>query len=260
MRLENRWQALARDKQEQIFIGQIVDWCGRAVDGRPVLTGFLDPGQRRLLARIASEAAALAVDCWGGFPEAERCRCVIRPAGDRREPDWSILALIVTPPDGIRIAHRDLLGALLGLGLERERIGDIVLRPDDAVVLADAALHDLLTTQLVQVHRYPVRVAVADPDTLALAPPPEQPRTVVAASLRLDAVVAAAFNLSRTAAVRLIDQERVSVNWRPETRRHLTLKPDDVVAVRGHGRFRVVAGEGETRKGRVKVTLAYPGR
>ena len=152
------------------------------------------------------------------------------------------------------LSHRDYLGAILGLGLERSLIGDILVRDRRAWFLCLASAADLLTSSLTQVRRTAVTAEIAAPDVPELQPRYEFLRVNVA-SERLDAVIAAFAGLSRGQADRLFASEKVFVNGRMTTDRSARLKEGDTVSVRGFGKGVYDGIEYETRKNRYVVRI-----
>lgn len=255
---------LARNKEERLFIARCLDQVEIAHGKhRPVLTGFLDPGQAALLTQVAAGAGGVQVHTWGGYPDAERVRACLRPADWRPvPPDFEISLLRVSPrvPGGTApsLCHRDYLGALLGLGLKREKIGDCLVQPSEGVVCLAAEIAGFVEENLTQVGRWTVTVQPVAPGESLPEPPPLRSRTVTAASPRLDAVLGAAFNLSRSRAAALIRAGSVNVNWRAQTNPDAPLRAGDTVSCRGRGRFRVLELAGPTRRGRQRLRLGFP--
>ena len=209
---------------------------------------FLSLGEQTELARLK-----LASDCRleGGYEDAER-RVAVFGGG---EPP--VCCLEVRPKSrkfAEALVHRDYLGSLMALGMRRSVLGDVVLGEGTAYVfcLESAARH--IEDELTQVRHTQVQVRRVERMPEGLAQPPE-PVTVNAASERLDAVVSAVFDLSRAESQRLFEAERVLVNGLTAKSASLRLEPGTIVSVRGHGRFKFEATQGETRKGRLRLSV-----
>ena len=151
--------------------------------------------------------------------------------------------------------HQDYLGAILGLGFDRSRIGDIFLGEEYAEIFVHRDIGDYLCEQLNQVGRTPVTTRILSEDEPGLAKAEEVESQLNLASMRLDVVVAAAFNLSRSKVVPLIRGQKVFVNWIPciDTSRHV--KPGDMITLRGYGRARIGEELGRTKKDRLRVAV-----
>lgn len=192
--------------------------------------------------------------CYGGTEDAERVMIGFFP--DYLEPDPSLFPISPVLISGVSgLTHRDILGAVLGLGIKRELIGDIFVDGDDAVVMCDSSICDYLLYQLKTVGRNKVTVSLCPADiSVSLRHPFSVFRSVVA-SLRLDAVVSAAAHLSRGEAQELIAGEGVSVNFCVVTDPAKRLAEGDVLSLKRHGRFVLKAITGETKKGRIAIEL-----
>jgi photosystem II S4 domain protein len=151
--------------------------------------------------------------------------------------------------------HGDFLGAVLGTGLDRGKVGDIiVLGERGAQAIAVPELTEFLTQALTQVRSVPVKTQPLDWDQLRVRPPKKKELTTVEASLRLDAVASAGFGMSRSKMADLIASGDVRVNWKAITQASHTLAAGDLVAIRGKGRLEI--GEvAITKKERYRIHL-----
>lgn len=158
------------------------------------------------------------------------------------------------------IGHRDMLGAMLGLGIQRDCIGDIAMgEPGECYAFITADMADFLQANLNQAGRATLKVerAQALPDGFA-----DDGKTMRAtlASLRLDAVAGAGMRLARGKAVALIQQGRVSVNGQLAMKASVQVAVGDVISIRGMGRVVLIdTGDTLTRKGRMGVELRVYG-
>lgn len=243
----------------QARLADAADWVRRT--GKPRSTPFLDPAEAAAAARyLTSEAADLRFALSGGYGGAERCVVLICPpyldpaAELAAAPPLAALA-VTWPARFYTLRHRDLLGAILGLGIKREQVGDILVEEGRAQVLVLREIAPYVADNLKSGGRAPVETT---PLPLAeLTPPPrsvKEIRTTVA-SPRLDSLLAAAFGLSRTKAVPLITGERVEVDFTPVADPAAAVPPGAVLSVRGLGRARLVELGGNTKKGRVIAVL-----
>lgn len=226
--------------------------CGAERGRRAVFSEFLTPdAQVRLIALARREG--LETGLFGGGEDAERAVVGIWQEGC--EPDCSPIRIVRITWDGRYAApqHRDVLGACLGLGLERETLGDIRLEGSSAYVAALPAIAGYLEQHLDSVGSASVRSSEYDGEM----PAAEQgARAVVnVPSLRLDAVLAQTLRLSRAKAQTLIRGGAVNRNWAEETRPDVELAEGDVISVRGHGRVKIHAVQGESRKGRLFIEV-----
>ena len=237
----------------------------RARDGEITATTYLTPReQRRLAAHLAFAREELLL--FGGYEGAERCRMFFLP-DYVREADESLREALLEEPfrerayplqvEGsgfVTLTHRDYLGALLNLGVERDAVGDIcVLSSHRAVLFCDSLMATFFTENLTRVARDAVRVTPAQ-----LPPDFDGGRCFQAvsdtvASPRADAVVAALCNLSRERARALFAEGRVELDYEPADKPDREIPEGMVITVRGYGTFIVRSLSDKTKKGRYRL-------
>lgn len=220
-----------------------------------LLTAFLDPHHLSLAEGVLREKPDLSFTVYGGYPGAERVRLRVFPAAQRGAlPD--VACVLVTGRFAVIPEHRDFLGAVLGLGLRRDQIGDILLLPGgEAALMVLPEKEPFICANLTAVGSRPVECMKADPARLPL--PEDEGKEVAGtvASLRLDSVLSLGFGLSRSRVVLLIKGGLVKVNWRPVESPSRRLDEGDLISLQGRGRLRIVSLQGETRKGRTRLVL-----
>ena len=188
----------------------------------------------------------------GGRPECERRAAFFLPYYlDEADFDVSeyISAIKVTAGFGMP-GHRDYMGAALGLGIKREWLGDIWVLESDAYIFCMPSVEEHLLQNLDKVGRFGVKTA-----KIALSDIPVPERKVIKVaftvmSMRLDAVAAGMFSVSRTECARLIEEGRVTLNYAEVLRTDAAVKPGDVISVRGFGKGEITEMGGTTRRGR----------
>lgn len=193
----------------------------------------------------------------GGYPEAERNRLVIGPAGEEltyREAEVSLVWVCPADP-GERLEHRQLLGSLLGLGLKREVVGDIRPGPGGMYVAITNELASFLVDEWHKAGRSKINITLWDelPDLL---PEEAEERRITIASNRLDAIIAGGFGVSRTVAQEWIGQGKIKRNDLAVTKSDAEVRSGDVLSCRGQGRLKLLSDEGHTRKGRAAFKVA----
>lgn len=257
---KERILGMARNQDEKTWLARCLDYLRAAADrGKLGLTGFLDPGQAGLLQDAARLYGGVKVITWGGHELAERRRALIIPAANEwAVPEFNITALFVSLPgrEG-QPGHRDYLGALIGLGLSREKLGDIVKQDRGAVIFAASEIAPFIRDNLVKVGRFPVEIQPAG-ENMPVQPPAVREVMVTVASARLDAIVSRAFNLSRSEAALLVEQGKVRQNWRNQTNPAAVIEPGDTISCRGYGRFKILEAAGSSRKERLRYVLGFP--
>lgn len=175
----------------------------------------------------------------------------------RKDPriDYPIACLRIEPKNprfAEELTHRDVLGSLMSLGIERRKLGDILMKGQDAYVFCHDSVREFLTDELRKIRHTDVSVSEALGEGLDLSPTLEHCSGVISSN-RLDAVVAQMCHLSRSQSSDLIRKGLVFVNSQVTMDSSYGCKPGEILSVRGHGRFRFLQAEDETRKGRVKL-------
>ena len=270
-----------RDETIRLLLSRLDDLVKKSGRGEAAVSPYLTPREAKyarihLSSRISAGTAVL----WGGYPEAERVRVVILPdyteglvdptalgsdpaaalsdAGldDLAETVRGAVCPVLVKGSGFReLSHRDYLGSVLGLGLERDAIGDILM-PDahSAILLTDTRVGDFLTTQMEKVATDTVRVSRLPEGTALTGTRRLQPITDTVASERLDCVVAALCNLSREKAQMAVKSGLVELDYEAVEDCDTTVEAPAVISVRGFGKFAVHSFDGTTRKGRVRLS------
>lgn len=226
--------------------------------GRTCYTRFLEPSTLSAVP-LAARRAGVDAALWGGYEGAERCVAAFRPAESPETGEWPLLALrLQWNGKFANPGHRDLLGAVMGLGIEREMTGDIAMGEyrgaPCAYLFALAEAADYIAANLDGAGRAALKVNVAT-ETLRLSPPEGESLRLTVQQQRLDAILAAACRLSRGEAQRLIAAGLVKLNHVPQLRPDARLSEGDLISARGHGRVRVTAFQGESRRGRQVVQV-----
>lgn len=216
----------------------------------PHFVGFLTE-EEAALAKLAAERLHGRFCLWGGYDGAERQVFCALP--DWCEPDdaaFPIAPLTLTFRACDTLSHRDVLGALMGQGLTREAVGDILLEPGRAVVFLLAEVAPFVTSQLETVGRAGVRLTAGFDEPL-----PGRGTlldvTETVASARLDCVIAALLRCGRSQAEALLAEGRVRVNALACEKGTRQIRAGDTVSVRGYGKFAVDAVQDRTKKGRI---------
>ncbi|KMZ71264.1 RNA-binding S4 domain-containing protein [Zostera marina] len=238
-------------------VKQVMEMARRASSRREIITtDFLTPPILKEATNILEKLADIKAIAQGGYPQAERCRLSIGHHEVMNSAPDAISALRITGNFGFgKYSHGDFLGSILGTGIVREKIGDILLQEErGAQVLVDPELVDFLISTLNQVGNVPVSCSEIPLLALEYEPPRTSSFKTVEASLRVDSLASAGFKVSRTKLVDLIRNGDVRVNWATVTKNGTTLKTGDVVAVDGKGRLKI--GEiTTTKKGKFAVEL-----
>lgn len=249
---------LLKHAEHREALARILDQAEQAIrTWEVVVTGFLSPVELAEAQTLFQRLTDVNIAAWGGYPQAERQRLAIARTDLPLDTDQVPLALLDLAGNFLfdPASHRDFLGAILGTGLVRDKIGDIlVLGERGAQAIVDPDLVPFLAANLVQVRSVPVKTRLLDWRELKVRAPQKKELTTVEASLRLDALASAGFGMSRSKMADMITAGDVRVNWKTVTQASHSLQPGDLVAIRGKGRLEI-GDVAVTKKERYRVNL-----
>jgi len=235
----------------------LIDIAANAIKSRKcTITAFLSPFEQDMAGVVANSLGELNVDFYGGYRGAERQRAAFCHVDFQGTPNFEI-AVIKAQWNGefARLGHRDVLGSIMSLGVERKYIGDIIATKDCARLLVDRKMCDYFTANLTQIGGTSVTTTVDELDSIE----PKEERTkeikATVASLRADSIAAAGFGMSRSKAAQEIAAEKLKLNWQTLKSASQSIKAGDILSMRGRGRLEVTEIRGQTKKGRVGVLL-----
>lgn len=218
----------------------------------------MDPRQAQILSMLASRNQDVHIRLDGGYVEAERRRALIAPDYRSLEDEHvaiSVLAAIAPAGSHLELDHSDFLGALLGLGIKRDRIGDIHVHESFAHIIVTDEIADYLNIHLRQVHRLSVLTDILPLSELKPVQVKLEEMSLTVASMRLDGIASDVYRVSRSKIMDPIRAGRCRVNWKAEEDPSKQLKEDDVISFKGLGRFKVLEVDGVTKRGRIRVKI-----
>ncbi len=249
---------------------RISDYIDRSERGELCVSKFLAPSEliicRKLLARGGVYGRAVFD---GGYDDAERQRLFLLPAyldefsGDAHdklleyypeEHREGICAMSICGSGFAELTHRDFLGAVLGLGIERDVLGDVIVRQGEAILFSSRRMAEFISENLERVGRDRVRSrCISDLTSLELKRDFLHISDTIA-SPRFDCVVAALANISREKAQTMIESGLCELDYFVCERTDMQITPPATVVIRGNGKYIVRSFDGLTRKGRLRMS------
>ncbi len=251
---------IAADPDQRLLLARVLDKAEltRSRDV-PSHTHFLTPADRRGTEDLLAAWGHPRHLFFGGYDQAERTLCAFLPQWMEedtwQESDCPVVALHLVCPGGQALTHRDYLGSILGLGITREKIGDLLVTPCSCHVLLLEEAAPILQSQLSQVGR--CRVTITPVPLDQLTPPEQKMRQIrdTVATLRLDAVASSAFSLARGKMADHISGGKVLLNGRECTKPDKQVTQGDIFTCRGLGKAKLVEVGGVSKKGRIQILL-----
>lgn len=219
-------------------------------------TGFLDSHEQSLASRCLITSADVEAFLWGGYDDADRRIVVCLPTAYECDYEELLSVIRVRVPKGARkLTHRDYLGSILSLGIERRLIGDILVRDNGADIICLSEIADYLQNEYTQVGRNDIQTTLVPLNELEL---PEYRKEIIkdtVPSLRLDNIISSAFKISRSNAVKAIKSALVSLDHIETTKPDQHVEEGQVLVLKGKGKAVLKEIGGESKKGRLWIVI-----
>lgn len=247
---------IAQERADQLLLARVWDKYEQ-MDRKniPTATVFLSPREQQMAQAMLNAAGVRDGYLFdGGYAEAERKLLVFLP-------DWAesaeeqLVCLRAAFHGAESLTHRDILGGLMGLGVTRDRLGDILVSPHSADLVAAPSLRDFFLREWEQAGRVKLTVSEIRRDELRRPDAPVKIIRDTVSSLRLDAVAASAFSMSRGRAAELIGAGRVNLDHVPCVKADKAVAEGAVITVRGLGKAALTEVGRLTKKGRTGITI-----
>ncbi len=242
--------------QKDFLSSQIQDAAERSHDGNAVIyLDFYEPTIQMLVEREIVRYPKSECLFFGGHEYCERKMLAISSKGNEPElDDFPITCLQIERPTD-QIKHQDVLGALMGLGIERAKIGDINIMNDMIQIFTVSNLGEYISDNLIQISKYDVKTKIVTKSDVIAVEPIFNELNIIVPSLRVDALIHSIYKLSRNEAAALIKAEKVKVNHQSISKPSAKVKTGDLISVRTKGRFIVGDVTGSTKKGNSKLIV-----
>lgn len=248
--------------EERVFVEKTMDKIEQVLLTYSYqLTSFLNPRQAFIVESLARRAGLEVFSSDQIWPTESR-RLIIAPAYyELVADDFEIVLLeLIYARKFNHLTHGQILGNLVNqLGIKRDLLGDILLTQERSQVLVDAKLSQYLMDEVKKISRLPVEWQPKSRADMIVSEDDEQVVLTLATSWRLDHLLALAYSLSRKMALKLVESGKVKVNHQPIDQPAQQLAVNDLVSCRGYGRFRISDCQGQTKQGKLKLSLSKVG-
>lgn len=228
-------------------------------------TDFLDIHQRGILEKVLKTIKYQNYTIYGGYENAERTMIILYP--EKLETvfelgyfDYNNMIQIIriTLPNEMRgkYSHRDYLGAVVKVGIRREKVGDIIVSLNGVDMIVSKEMTEYLKSSLSELTRFSKSdFEIHKIEELNIAPPKTEIMNIIIPSMRMDSIVSEMIRTSRAKAIEFIESERVFINSELVTKNAKILKENDKITVRGKGRFKINKILNSTKKGNLVVEI-----
>lgn len=245
-------------EEEQTFIDQVIGWVAQVENQyAPYLTNFLNPRQLFIVQSVIGQYDAVEYKTYGGHDEAEQQRVLIYPPYyEPQDEDFDISIIEINYPTKFaELSHGQIMGTVLGSGISRETLGDIINDGQRWQFFIDEKMKDFIFLNVTQIGRVNVHLEEQPLEQVVEMTDKWEDEEIIVSSLRIDVVLAGALNFSRNRAKTMINDKRIKMNWVEIERPDLVVEEHDIISVRGFGRIQIRQKLGTTRKENIVLAI-----
>lgn len=245
-----------KDNDRVIEMRRILDKVEIVINNHLIeSTDFLDPYSRLLAKSILNRFMEIEYQEDGGILETERQIISMYPDYyNSYDIDLNIIVLRIKG-DLEGLSHKDFLGAVLNLGINRSKIGDILLHDEYVDIIVKKEIADFIIINLERIGNKKITIVEKHLEDLTPSKVLYNEIKKTLPSYRLDAYISASYNLSRQESMSIVKAGHVKINWEPIDKVSKELEEGDIVSIRGYGRSILHSVEGISKKGRIKSTI-----
>lgn len=243
------------NKEDKLLISKAFDVVNLAhLRHKPCYMGFLNEREKYIINEQLS-VFDYNIQFYGGYDGAAR---TVMGAGesDIDIDDFPIEPVYFVFRENNSLSHRDFLGALMSIGIERDCVGDIIVNKGCAVCFLKTEISRFVKSQISKIGRVGVKITDKKPNSLNISNSFEE-KILTVASMRLDVIVAALTGRSREKTAELILAGKVCYNYIQTQNVSLKISGNDILSIRGYGKYIIEEQLGLTKKGRIKLSIKY---
>ncbi|WP_101773021.1 YlmH family RNA-binding protein [Peptostreptococcus faecalis] len=248
------------DEDLRLKMYRVVDICNSVLKNHEVKkTEFLNPYEIKNAVAIVNTQSELSYIIDGGYVDAERAVLIIYPYYLQEEEIVGEDLLRFIQINGnfkfSSVSHRDYLGSILGLGIKREKIGDIIVHENYCQFILDSEVSDYVLYNCERVGRNKVTVEYIHRNEIVNIEQEFVEKKVTVSSLRIDAIISSVFNLSRQESLKLCEGERVYMDYEKIAQPSKLVQEKALISVRTKGKFILSEIGNTTKKGKIMVII-----
>lgn len=237
-------------KGEEVFVNKVLEYKDHALNKQKlILTKFLNPYHQSIVKSIVSQSSDLIVLENGGYLDSENKRMIIAPSFYQiEEEDFKLVVVHIKYAKHFdELKHKDVLGALMSLGIKRELFGDIVESDNELYLILDETIYDYIKQNLTKIKRSKINLNIS---TKIISNSIEySSKTFILSSFRLDKVIASFYKMSRAKAAQYIQAGFVKVNHKDVVEINYLCNNSDIISFKKHGRVKFVDLNRKTKQG-----------
>ena len=245
-----------QNQEETVFCKKAYSICEKAEKMHiKSFSTFLDLRQKELFISQFNKFSGIKIEFYAGYEgDTERTiACVFDEYDEAYSWDYPLSVIRSEINGDEKLTHRDFLGAIMNLMIKREYIGDIMVQDDICYIICHNNMAPVIISELKKVRHSFVDFEYYDQPVVYTRQISQQ-KSITVASMRLDAVVSAVLNCSRNEGVTLIKQGNVSVNHLLAKRSDFEIMDEDILSIRGRGKYRISFDGSKSRKDRYFIT------
>ncbi|GGI41623.1 RNA-binding protein [Mammaliicoccus stepanovicii] len=243
-------------KEEREEIDLFINKCDIAERNyQHMLTDFLDPREQYILNTIVGGYDELMVHYFGGNEQSERKRAIIAPDYFVPQEDDFEMVLIELdyPSKFVTVSHRNVLGALMSLGMDRNQLGDIIVNDKIQFVLTKR-FESYIMLEFTKIKGAGIKLSSIPFKNMVQSNENWITHDTTVSAMRLDVIVKHVTNTSRTISKKLIESKRVKINHREIQAVDFIVEENDLLSIKGYGRALILSNNGESKKGKLRIT------
>lgn len=247
-KISNAFNHLGLTEEEKIFAAHCVDDANLALNShKTIYTNFLDIREQKI---AESAAGFVKIDrkLFGGFNNAFRVMCAFG-----EEENFPIDCIKISFREEFPIAHRDILGTIMSLNIDRNVVGDILVDTSCAYIFIKNQFTDMVINEVSKIKNVGVKCEKVINPVLPKIQTKEV--SIIVSSPRLDSIVSELSKMSREKSANLIRGQKIFVDGKAMDNPSYNVKEEQYISIRGVGKFKYLGANGKTRSNRDKITL-----
>lgn len=243
---------------EHEFVTKVNDWIQQVYHHDKIkMTKFLTPREQQIVQILINEYDEINVKFVGGFKEAERKRAIIIPSylSHSTFDDTVVGYEVLYPIRHVTFEHRQILGSLTALNIDRSLIGDILVLDSKKIYIAICEeFSSFILQHFTKIGRHSIKLIEQNIDDLQRIENYETNEYIIS-SMRLDVIVASLMKASRSQVFEYMKQGNVHVNFKVEHNHSYTCQLGDIISIKRYGRYKLLTQKSTTKSGRAVVII-----